>query len=166
MYCVIATYDTYLQNIHTQNTCTHTHILYIRTPTRLYMYIYIFSCIQNLFSIIRSFAKDLNVNLKAYLGKSAAEVFRMCIQDSLGHCKVIPIMPWRKQKTNGATPSTSSGQPMDKPWNDLSRPWKDLLKSWKDLCRSWTGAYKSLNMGRSKENEVRENERGFRPAKR
>ena len=148
--------------VYTQYICTHTYIyIYGHQQDYIcrYVYIYIFSCIHNLFSIIRSFAKDLNVNLKAYLGKSAAVVFRMCIQDSLGHCKVNPIMPWRKQKTNGATPSTSSGQPMDKPWNDL-------LKSWKDLCRSWTGAYKSLNMGTSKENEVRENERGFRPAKR
>jgi hypothetical protein len=74
----------------------HTHIyIYTDTNKTIYvdMYIYIFSCIHNLFSIIRSFAKDLNVNLKAYLGKSAAVVFRMCIQDSLGHCKVNPIMP-------------------------------------------------------------------------
>ena len=64
-------------------------------------YVYIFSRIQNLFSIIRSFAKDLNVNLKAYLGKSAAAVFRMC------------IFQW-----------TTHGQTMERPIKTMERPIK------------------------------------------
>ena len=91
--------------------------IYIYTDTNktIYvdMYIYIFSRIQNLFSISRSFAKDLNVNLKAYLGKSAAAVFRMC------------IFQW-----------TTHGQTMERPIKTMERPIKIVERPMQVVDRS------------------------------